>query len=63
LSHFKGLRRHFRVARATSAAEPKAAVDLAVIAFWIATRRKKDASERNLSPNETSGFATLVVSY
>ena len=64
LSDSNGLRRHFRVAerRNVRRAGPEAAVDFVPLRLGPRRGGKTSKSERILSPSETSGFATLVVS-
>jgi hypothetical protein len=64
LSDSNGLRRLFRVAerRYVRRARPESAVDFAPLRFGSRRGGKIGKNERILSPSETSGFATLVVS-
>ena len=64
-SDSNGLRRHFRVAepRDVRRARPESAVDFAPPRFGPRRGGKTGKSEGYLSPSETSGFATLVVSH
>jgi hypothetical protein len=63
-SDSNGLRRHFRVgSRYVRRARPESAVDFAPPRFGPRRGGKTGKSEGYLSPSETSGFATLVVSH
>jgi hypothetical protein len=48
--------------RGVPAPAREVAFDFAAVAFWARTGRKDGKSEGILSPSETSGFVTQVVS-